>query len=169
MKSQEWSYKGYQIYSHSIPSYPGQVFYSAIDPLHRAAFSNTDSLEKIKAKIDTDVLPAIKHTGEYMTATYKGESLRLHDPGGLYDVESIDPGVRELVLELNSMGLATEASCSGHPRSPQGFIGFVGALSAEETKLAKDTIRQYGFRSVRAATTTKKYGHPRTEITIVRR
>jgi len=55
---------------------------------------------------------------------------------------SLDPKIRELLLELNSEGYITSGSCEGH-NGNRGFITFDKGLTREESKRVSEILKKY--------------------------
>lgn len=66
----------------------------------------------------------------------------------------IDKEIKDLILNLNSLGFKTYSSCSGHGQV--GHIGFLGHLSDSSIEQIRELIANQGYNIVKI----DKWHHP---------
>jgi len=78
------------------------------------------------------------------------------------EISSIDPAIRGVVEELNSLGLVTVSSCAGHPGEEVGQILFRKKYSHKKIRKVLDRygISILGFKEI----ANPWYPAPRTEV-----
>jgi len=66
----------------------------------------------------------------------------------LSSINSVDPEIRNIVLDLRENGYMTIESCAGHWGSP-GFIEFPGDLGDAELEDIQSILSEHGLHNIR--------------------
>jgi len=92
-----------------------------------------------------------KGVSKELEVKYKGKIVKLKDvPLSMDNASELDPEIAETILELNSEGYVTNASCAGHGSSYSnhpGWISFNPGLSNEDITSIQTILKARGLKT----------------------